>query len=63
MMDLDHLYNVQENYFVHLVFTVRLTVYLLFLSIISLIHGLFPFILTNFVSQKIKHLNGILENR
>jgi len=63
MIDRDHLYRVKENYFVHLVFAVRLSVGLLFLSFVSLMHGLFPFILTNFVSKHIKYLNEVLEKR
>jgi hypothetical protein len=63
MIDRDHLYRVKENYFVHLVYAVRLAVGLLFLSVVSLIHGLFPFILTNFVSKHIKSLNEVLDER
>ena len=63
MIDWDHLYRVKENYFVHLVFAVRLSVGLLFLSVVSLIHGLFPFILTNVVSKHIKYLNKVLDER
>ena len=59
----DHLHRVKENYFVHLVFAVRLAVGLLFLSVVSLMHGLFPFILTNFVSKHIKSLNEVLDER
>jgi len=63
MIDRDHLYRVEENYFVHLVYALRLAVGLLFLSVVSLIHGLFPFILTNFVSKHIKSLNEVLGER
>ena len=63
MIDRDHLYRVKENYFVHLVFTVRLAGGLLFLSVVSLMHGLFPFILTDFVSKHVKSLNEVLNER
>ena len=61
-MDFHHLDKVEENYFVHLSFTVRLFVGFLCLAVVSLIHGLFPFCYP-FVSQKIEHLNNILDKR
>jgi len=63
MIDWDHLNRVKENYFVHLVYAVRLAVGLLFLSVVSLIHGLFPFTLTDFVSKRVKYLNEVLDER
>ena len=58
-----HLEEVGESYFVHFVFTVRLFVGFLFLAVVSLIHGLFPFILTNVVSKQIVTLNDELKER
>ena len=62
-MDFNHLDKVEENYFVHLGFTVRLFIGFLCLAVVSLIHGLLPFLFPRFVSQKIQHLNSILESR
>jgi len=63
MIDFNHLTEIKESYFVHLSFTVRLFVGFLFLACISLIHGLFPFILTGTVSNKIKNLHKVLSER
>jgi len=63
MIELDHLNKVKENYFVHLVYTVRLAIGFVFLACISIIHGLFPFILTNIVSKQIEKLNKVLHKR
>ena len=58
-----HLKEVKENYFVHLGFTVRIAVGFLFLALVSLIHGLFPFILTSVVSKQVSDLNERLSTR
>ena len=58
-----HLEEVKESYFVHFGFTVRLFVGFLFLALVSLIHGLFPFMLTNTVSSHISDLNDRLKER
>jgi|TARA_Y100000296_G_scaffold61112_1_gene70874 hypothetical protein len=58
-----HLEEVKESYFVHLGFTVRTAVGFLCLAALSLIHGLFPFILTNTVSSHISDLNDRLKER
>ena len=63
MIDRDHLYRVKENYFVHLVFAVRLAVGLLFLSCICVIHALVPIIFTSIVSKQIEVLNTMLKER
>ena len=62
-MKCTHLDMIKESYFVHFVFTVRLFVGFLFLAVVSLIHGLFPFILTNVVSAHIADLNDRLKER
>jgi hypothetical protein len=58
-----HLSEVKESYFVHFGFTVRLFIGFLFLALVSLIHGLFPFMLTNTVSSHISDLNDRLKER
>ena len=63
MIDFNHLTEIKESYFVHLSFTVRLFVGFLFLACISLIHGLFPFILTSIISKQIETLNSRLKER
>ena len=62
-MKCDHLDEIKEGYFVHFVFAVRLFIGFLFLAAVSLIHGLFPFTLTNVVSTQISDLNGRLKER
>ena len=63
MIDWNHLSEVRENYFVHFWYTVRLFAGFLFLAVISLIHGLIPFILTSTVSNQISDLNDRLKER
>ena len=63
IMKCNHLELVKETYGNHLFFTVQLSLVLLFLSIVSIIHGLCPWILTGTVSDKIKNLNNILSER
>lgn len=63
IMKCKHLELVKETYGNHLFFTVQLSLVLLFLSIVSIIHGLCPWILTGTVSDKIKNLNNILSER
>jgi len=62
-MKCNHLNIVGESYGAHLFVTVQLSLVLLFLSIVSIIHGLCPWILTGTVSDKIKHLNKRLSTR
>jgi hypothetical protein len=63
IMKCNHLNIVGESYGAHLFFTVQVSLILLFLSIVSIIHGLCPWILTGTVSDKIKHLNKRLSTR
>ena len=63
MIDFNHLTKIKESYFVHFIFVIRLIVGFLFLACISLIHGLFPFILTNTVSKQVEALNTRLKER
>jgi hypothetical protein len=62
-MKCHHLNFVGESYVQHLRFTVYLCAVLFVLSIVALMHGLFPWILTGTVSDKIKHLNERLSSR
>jgi hypothetical protein len=58
-----HLEFVKETYGEHLGFTLKLSSHLLLLSIISVIHGLIPWIFTGKVSNGVKHIGGVLEKR
>jgi len=62
-MKCNHLEIVKESYVQHLRFTLYLCSVLVILSAAALIHGLFPWILTGTVSDKIKHLNERLSTR
>ena len=61
VMEFQHLKIVKESYGKHLLFTIRLFIGFLLLSVISLVHGLFPFILTNTISKQIEDLNTRLK--
>ncbi len=63
IMKCTHLELVKETYGSHLFFAVQLSLVLLFLSIVSIVHGLCPWILTGIVSDKIKYLNEKLSTR
>ena len=58
-----HLEFVKESYGKHLVFTLKLSSHLLFLSIISLIHGFIPWILTGKISDGVKHIGEVFSKR
>jgi len=58
-----HLNFVGESYVSHLLFTLQLGSILFLLSIISIVHGLCPWIMVGTVSDKLKHLNKILSER
>ena len=62
-MKCNHLEIVKESYVQHLRFTVYLCAILFLLSVVALVHGLCPWILTGTVSDKIKHLNEVLSKR
>ena len=62
-MKFHHLNFVGESYVQHLRFTVYLCAVLFILSVVALVHGLIPWILTGTVSDKIKHLNERLLTR
>ena len=58
-----HLEFVKESYGKHLGFTLKLSAHLLLLSLVSLIHGLIPWILTGKVSDGAKHISEVLSKR
>ena len=62
-MEFQHLKIVKESYGKHLLFTIKLSSMFLLLAGCAILHGLLPFILTGVVSDKIKHLNGVLTER
>jgi len=62
-MKCHHLNFVGESYVSHLRFTLQLSSILLILSVVSLVHGLCPWILTDTVSDKIKNLHEVLSER
>ena len=58
-----HLEFVKETYGKHLGFTLKLSSHLLLLSLISVIHGLIPWIFTGRVSDGVKHIGEVLSKR
>jgi len=62
-MEFHHLKIVKESYGKHLLFTVKLSAMLLLLAGCAILHGIFPFILTGMVSDKVKNLNTVLSER
>jgi len=62
-MKCTHLQIVKESYVKHLCFTIHLFAVLFLLSLASIVHGLIPWILTGTVSDRVKELNTILNER
>ena len=62
-MEFQHLKIVKESYGRHLLFTIKLSSILLLLAGCSIVHGIFPFLLTGMVSDKIKNLHSVLSER
>ena len=62
-MKCTHLQIVKESYGNHLRFTLQLSFDLLLLAVVSIVHGLCPWVLTGKVSDRIKELNVILNER
>jgi hypothetical protein len=58
-----HLKLVGESYGKHLLFTLKLSSHLLLLSIVSIIHGLVPWIFSSQVSHGLKNIISTLELR
>ena len=62
-MKCHHLNFVGESYVQHLRFTVYLCAVLFILSVVAIVHGLCPWILTGTVSDKIKNIQEVLSKR
>ena len=62
-MKCNHLKIVNESYGNHLRFTLQLCFDFLLLAIVSIVHGLCPWILTGKVSDRVKELNDALNKR
>ena len=62
-MNCAHLRIVKQSYGNHLRFTLQLCFDFLLLAIVSIVHGLCPWVLTGNVSDKVKELNVILNER
>ena len=62
-MKCNHLEIIKESYVQHLCFTLYLCAVLFILSVVAVIHGLIPCILTGTVSDKIKNLHEVLSER
>ena len=62
-MKCTHLQIVKQSYLTHLRFTIQLCFDFILLGIVSLVHGICPWILTGKVSDRIKELNVILNER
>ena len=58
-----HLKFVGESYGKHLAFTLKLSSHLLFLSIVSVIHGFIPWSFGDTVSNAVKHISEKLSLR
>jgi len=61
LMDLHHID--KEEYFTHMWFIFKISSILFLLGVVSVIHGLLPFLFTKVVSSKIKNLNKVLDGR
>ena len=62
-MKCTHLQIVNQSYLTHLRFTIQLCFDFILLAIVSLVHGLCPWILTGKVSDRVKELNSILQEQ
>ena len=59
----NHLKLVSESYGKHLLFTLKLSLHLLLLCIVSIIHGLIPWVFSGQVSHGLKNIISTLEER
>ena len=62
-MKCNHLQIVKQSYGNHLRFTLQLCFDFLLLAVVSIVHGLCPWSLTGKVSDRVKELNDILNER
>ena len=63
ILDLYHLHKVNETWLTHFGFTLKTSLLLAFYCVISLIHGIFPFIFTTTLSSGIAKLDEELGMR
>jgi len=61
--DFEHLYRTKESYVSHLSFAIKLGCILWLLSLVSFIHAVFPFFLSNTVGLKLEHLVDVMNKR
>ena len=58
-----HLKFVGESYVKHLLFTIKLSVQLILLSLVAIIHGLLPWFLIDLISNSLNKITTKLNNR
>jgi len=51
-----HLIDVKQGYFLHLLYTISFFLRLAVMSVAIILHGIFPFFLTNYVSRELVEL-------
>ena len=56
-----HLTFANMSYTEHLVFSAKISFNLLLLSVVGVIHAIFPFVFPSFVSSKVKDLDKLLD--
>ena len=61
--DFDHLSRAKESYTSHLSFAIKLGCMLWVLSIVYLVHAVFPFIFSNTVGIKLEHMVKVMNDR
>tara|TARA_B100000686_G_C15983209_1_gene568430 strand:- start:72 stop:275 length:204 start_codon:yes stop_codon:yes gene_type:complete len=60
-MNLNHLGEAEESYFQHFFRALMMSFNLLIMTVVCLIHALFPFIFTSYVSRNIREINDSLD--
>ncbi len=60
-MNLNHLEEAEETYFQHFLRAFMMSLNLLAMSFVSLIHSFLPFILTSYVSKKVREINKSID--
>jgi hypothetical protein len=58
-----HLDEAGENYFQHLLFTLKMFFQTIFAALILLIHGFLPFIFTRTASKRFEKIDNIFQER
>ena len=61
IMNLNHIS--KEEYFIHMWYIFKISSMLFLLGVVGVLHGLLPFLFTNVVSSKVKHLDEVLDGR